>query len=260
MADFNFLGSRVNDSLIVIYSIKHDWTTWVGLNANIDLIPMEINLYKDHLDRNWENEEMLKSGAYKDLEWACELDWFHTDTWWRGWIPIGRGTDFSPWYLNLDTLAPYITTTDHFVFTDEIRDMMHTSIHELQEGVDALLNEHVLCSHLPAPPCYNASILDSTFPTLCDLHIEMANAKQAALDHAGWICWWMKATPDGFFAAPECIKDLLHFRLSDTYIHRGYVIDLCHDWQAIDLPFWLYYDIPVFYTWGFDERNDPKFS
>jgi len=56
------------------------------------------------------------------------------------------------------------------------------------------------------------------------------------------------------------VKDLLHFGLSDAYIYRGFVIDHCRDWQAIDLPFWLYYNIPVFYTWGFDERNDARFS
>ena len=57
-----------------------------------------------------------------------------------------------------------------------------------------------------------------------------------------------------------CVQDLLHFGLSNTYIHRGYVINLCQDWQVINLPFWLYYGIPVFYTWGFNEKNNLRFS
>jgi hypothetical protein len=260
MADFNNFGSLANDSIITIYSVERDWTTWVGLNNDVDLLPTEINLYKDHPERDWANEQTFESGKYKDLEWAQEPDWFRIETWWRGWIPIGGGTDFSPWYLDLDALAPYIVTSTRFAFLDELHKKMQDSIRELQAGVDAILEDHVLRSTLLSPPVYNDSILDGTFPTLHDLRVETANAKRAALDRAGWIIWWVKSTHDGFFAAPTCVQDLLHFGLSDAYIHRGYVIDLCRDWQAIDLPFWLYYGIPVFYAWGFDERNDLRFS
>lgn len=260
MADFNSFGSNANDSLITIYSVKRDWTNWIGLNNDVTLIPTEINLYKNHPDRDWVNEQTFESGKYKDVEWAREPDWFRIDTWWRGWIPIGGGTDFSPWYLDLDALAPYEINSSRFAFPSEVRQEMRKGLRELQEGVDAILEEHVLHCVLSGPPAYDDSVLDGTFPTLHDLRIETANAKRAALDRAGWICWWVKATPDGFFAAPQCVQDLLHFGLSDAYIHRGFVIDLCRDWEAIDLPFWLYYNIPVFYAWGFDERNDPRFS
>jgi hypothetical protein len=88
MADFNNFGSLTNDSIITIYSVEHDWTTWVGLNNDVDLLPTEINLYKDHPERDWANEQTFESGKYKDLEWAQEPDWFRIETWWRGWIPI----------------------------------------------------------------------------------------------------------------------------------------------------------------------------
>jgi hypothetical protein len=260
MADFNGFSSLSDGSPMTIYSVDRDWTTWIGLNNDVDLIPTEISLYKDHPDRDWANEQTFESGRYKDLEWAQEPDWFRIATWWRGWIPIGGGTDFAPWYLDLDALAPYVTISDRFAFTDDVRKEMRKSIRDLQAGVDAILEEHVLHSVLFGPPSYDDSVLDGTFPTLRDLRIETANAKRAALDRAGWICWWTKATPDSFFASPDCVKDLLHFGLSDAYIYRGFVIDLCRDWQAIDLPFWLYYNIPVFYAWGFDEKNDQRFS
>ena len=84
MADFNNFRSLANDSLITIYSVEHDWMTWVSLNSNVDLIPTEINLYKDHPKRDWANEQTFESGRYKDLEWAREPDWFQIETWWKG--------------------------------------------------------------------------------------------------------------------------------------------------------------------------------
>ena len=256
MADFNFFGSHAAGSLITIYSVECDWTTWIGLDNDINLIPTEINLYKDHPDSDWANEQTFESGKYKDLEWAQEPDWFHIDTWWRGWIPIGGGVDFSPWYLNLDGLTPYIMISNCFAFTDATREEMRKDIRELQAGIDAIIENRIPHTALSGPPSYNDLVLDGMFPTLRDLRVETANAKRAALDRAGWICWWVKATPDSYFEAPDRVKDLLHIGLSDAYIYQGFVIDLCRDWQAINLPFWLYYNIPVFYTWGFDERND----
>jgi hypothetical protein len=260
MADFNCFGNLENDPPITIYSVERDWTTWIGLSNDVDLIPTEIGLYKDHPDRNWANEQTFESGKYRDLEWAQEPDWFRAETWWRGWIPVGGGSDFAPWYLDLDALTPYITTSGRFAFTDDVRDQMQKSIRELQAGIDAILQDHYMQTALAGPPSYDDSVLDGTFLTLRDLRIETASTKRAALDRAGWICWWVKATPDGSFHAPECMQDLLHFGLSDAYIYRGYVIDLCRDWQAINLPFWLYYHIPIFYAWGFEETNDPRFS
>ncbi|KIM34966.1 hypothetical protein M413DRAFT_51976, partial [Hebeloma cylindrosporum] len=260
MADFNFFGCRVDETPITIYSIDRDWATWVGLNFDVDRIPTEINLYKDHPDRDWDNEKTTASGRYEDVEWAREPDWFRIDTWWRGWILIGGGTDFAPWYLDLDALSPYIMVSNRFALAEASRLEMRKDIRELQTGIDAILGLYSLPSNISGPPAYDDSVLDGTFPTLRDLRIETANAKHATLDRAGWICWWVQATPDGYFASPEIVQDLLHFGLSDAYIHRGYIIDLCQGWQAINLPFWLYYGVPVYYTWGFDEKNDPRFS
>jgi hypothetical protein len=259
MNPFNSFGKSPNEPLSQVYTIDRDWVKWVSLNHDVDALPAEISLYKDHPERDWSNEQTLESGRYKDLEWACEPDWFRIDTWWRGWIPTGGGSDFNPWYLDLDTLLPYVIIDDRFAFNEEIKARMKLSIEELQTGVDALIVTRILDCDLPGPPRYDTSILDGTFPTLRDLRVESANAKRAALDRAGWIRWWANTVPDSYFAAPTCVQDLLHFGLSDAFIYRGFVIDLCRDWQAFDISLCLHYHVPIFYAWGFDERNDERF-
>jgi hypothetical protein len=260
MTAFNAFGKSLSDAVTLVCTADRDWTKWVCLNHDIDALPAEISLYKDHPERDWDNEQTLESGRYKDLEWACEPDWFRVDRWWQGWIPTGGGADFNPWYLDLDTLLPYVTIENRFALAEDTRKMMKSSIEELQMSVDALILVHYLNCDLPAPPRYDDSILDGTFQTLRDLRIKSTNAKRAALTRAGWILWWTKIIPDSYPVTPACIQDLLHFGLGDAYIYRGHIIDLCWDWQAFDIALFLYHRIPVFYSWGFDERNDERFS
>ncbi|KIM38290.1 hypothetical protein M413DRAFT_12781 [Hebeloma cylindrosporum] len=213
MTDFNALRCRFHESAITIYSVEHDWTTWVGLNHDVDVIPTKINLYKDHPDRDFANEKTTESGKYIDLEWAREPDWFRIETWWRGWIPTGGGTDFSPWYLDLDALAPYATASNCYAFTDTIREEMKKGLRDLQEGIDAILEEH-------APPP-----MTNEFSTGHSPRSVTSGSRRRTPNAPRW------TEQDGFA-----------------------------DWQAIDLPFWLYYSLPIYYTWGFDEKNDPRFS
>jgi hypothetical protein len=260
MADFNFFHTRF-DQPVQIYSIERDWTKWICLNGVADLLPIDINLHKDYPERDWTNEQTLASGRYKDVEWACEPDWFRLDTWWRGWIPVAITDDFEPWYLNLDAPAPFINTaTNRFAFPNKEREEMKDGLRKLQAAVECLIDECMLGSYLSGPPAYDHSILDGTFATLHDLSIENANAKRAALDRAGWIRWWMATCEDGYFITPQPLETVLRKGLNSLYDSRGFVIDLCRDWRAIDLPLWLHHHMPIFYAWGFDEQNDTRFS
>lgn len=237
MAAFNFFSTRFG-AKTEIYSVQRDWTRWIGLNENINVLPVEINLHKEYPDRDWANEQTLPSGRYKDADWAYEPDWFRLDTWWRGWIPVAATDDFSPWYLDLDSLDAYVTVAGNcFAFPDDKRERMQNNIGRLQTAVDLLIEERILGVYLSGPPVYDHSILDGTFDTVHELRIESANAKRAALDRVGWIRWWVKACPDGYDSAPGFVKSLLHEGLNELYASRGHVVDLGKDWGALDFPF-----------------------
>ncbi|KIM36524.1 hypothetical protein M413DRAFT_51410, partial [Hebeloma cylindrosporum] len=260
MAKFNVFATR-GDQTVEIYSVERDWTRWICLNATAEVLPNEINLHKDFPDRDWENEQILPSGRYKDVDWACEPDWFRLEHWWRGWIPVDAPDTCSLWYLDLDAPSPSEDAPrNRFVFPDKLRKEMHTTLRDLQAAVDDLIMQRILGHFLPGPPAYDVSILDGTFITLQDLRREGANTKRAALDRAGWIRWWLAACEDGYFITPESLSRVLHSELGELHWNRGYVIDLCKDWKGINLLQWFYHHMPLFYPWGFDEINDPRFS
>ncbi|KIM42376.1 hypothetical protein M413DRAFT_10525 [Hebeloma cylindrosporum] len=241
------------------YFARHDWATWISLGMSTSSLPAEIRLHKDYPQRDWANEATLPSGRFRDVDWACEPDWWRTETWWRGWIPTDSSAGDRPWYIDMDEKDAYVTSGSRFMFPDLQRRARRADLQDLQAGIEAIVNLGTICADTPTPPLYDDSVLDGTFNTIKELRNEGARSKRAALDRVGWLIWWINAIPTGLADLPNDIRALVGRDLHSLYCLRGFVIDLAQDWGEINLSFWVFHNVPVFYAWGFDENNDDRF-
>lgn len=86
MSSTNFYLSN-DDRAPEVSLYNHDWTDWVGLNADTRKIPSGARAWKNVEMIDWNTIEVTPSRKYTNLKWTKQPDWYCHDTHWRGFGP-----------------------------------------------------------------------------------------------------------------------------------------------------------------------------
>jgi len=66
-----------------VSSGEPDCKGWIGLGGDASKVQSSCIFYKDKSDRNTTNPSISeRNGRLKELDWACDIDWFDEDYPW----------------------------------------------------------------------------------------------------------------------------------------------------------------------------------
>ena len=241
---------------------NHDWTDWVGLNADTTKIPLEARSYKGMSEADWDAMAVTSSGKYTDLEWTTHPDWYRHDTHWRGFGPTevdAIPSIGSPWYLDMDTPVAYCAVDGGYSFAEIQRGHVTNDLIFFDRCMDEVTASKQFLDGSPVPPAYNRDRLLPTFHSIIALQKEGAAAKRAAWDRLAFLTWWTKACDDWSKGIDVVMAEQVEVIVSRGRKPRGFLFDLFADWHELNVPFLLSRSIPFYYTFSLEARLDERF-
>lgn len=158
---------------------------------------------------------------------------------WYPFTPQDRGTTHRPWYL-----CSAIPSSAE-------QSLIRKDLQELEAAI------YEVCQRYPE--------YSGPKPTLSALSLNSAEdflqqASKGMLELVGFIKWWTAWLPETHIHRTLPKKTLQTLAtLSDVVLARSAVVlNLCEDWDAVNLPLWILEDIPVYYKWASSEAADPR--
>jgi hypothetical protein len=159
---------------------------------------------------------------------------------WHPFTPQAKGTERLPWYL----CSAIPSSTEQSVIRREFQEL-ESAIYEL-------------CQRYPE--------YGGPKPTPSELSFDSAEdfwqASKGMLELVGFIKWWTAWLPETIPLNHRSLtKRTLQTlsTLSEVSLARsGVVLNLCEDWDTVNLPLWILEDIPVYYKWTSSEAADPR--
>lgn len=241
---------------------NHDWTDWIGLNADTMKVPPEARNWKDFTDSDWDRMDVTPSGKYVDLEWTTHPNWYHHDTHWRGFGPT-QATPVpsvrSPWYLDMDTPIAYCAAEDGFSFADLQRGSVTNDLVFLDGCLAEVSASKQFVENSPIPPPYDRGRLSMVFDSVIALQWEGAAAKRAAWDRLAFLAWWTAACDNWAEGLDVVMVQQVESIVSRGREPRGFLFDVLTDWHEMNIPFLLARRIPFYYTFPLEARLDERF-
>ena len=160
---------------------------------------------------------------------------------WHPFTPQGGGTAGLPWYL----CSAIPSSTEQSAIRWEFQEL-GSAIHEL-------------CKRYPE---YSGLKLTSS-GLLFNSAESFWQASKAMLKLVGFIKWWMAWFPEAIVSNHHTLpRRTLEMLTSWSAVSLGWcgvVLDLCKDWDTINLPLWILEDILVYHKWTSSEAADPRF-
>ena len=151
-----------------------------------------------------------------------------------------------PWSINE---APYQTLSE---YSDKM-DSMLTSVRHVCEIISPVV---LLPSQKVGPQL-------SAFDSGVTGQAGLCTTRDSFLEGLAFLHWF-----DAVFTYWEClpgmtshmINDIQSASLFQTSNRRGVVVDLERDWLTMNIPFWMFSNIPVFYQWTEGVAGNPRFQ
>jgi hypothetical protein len=240
---------------------------WIGFNSHLAVIPAEAKDYR--LQRPNDRRATGPTGAFLDMEWGLDMDWYNHDASWRPYIPLkplapdGKAVSESgsDWFFNFDLSTPWESSaTGHFIVPDPWLAAIETDLSSLFSCIKDIASNHPFPSDSARPLNWDHGLLFSPFPTVEELQVAGGIAKRTAIDYMGFLNWWT-ASISGWDAnldvdTTEFIKmlDLHRFR------KRGVLVDWEKDWREINIPNLIQHRVPIAYLWSTSLAANPRFT
>ena len=261
MSSANFYLDK-DDRAPEVSLFNHDWTDWIGLNADTKKVPLGAQNWKDLTAVDWDSVEVTPSGRYAELEWTMHPDWYRHDTHWRGFGPTrvdSIPSVGSPWYLDMDTPVAYCAVEGGFSFAEHQRSNAANDLTFLDSCLGEIIATKRFVDNSPVPPPYDRERLSATFHSITTLQKEGAAAKRAAWDRLAFLTWWTSACTDWADGVNEVIAERLGRIVSRGRDPRGFLFDLLTDWHEMNIPFLLARSIPFYYMFPLEARLNERF-
>ena len=169
---------------------------WVVLNAPSIGIPLEAMDYR--FRRPDEHRATGPTGAFLEMEWGLDMDWYDREACWHPYIPLrtdnageerlsGSGSD---WFFDFDMVTPYNhLSTGVFIIPESTRDQIHTNITTWAWCVDDICSNHPFPSSTARPSEFDHGTLIQGFSSLDDLQAAAGVCKRTAVDYLGFLLW-----------------------------------------------------------------------
>ena len=241
---------------------NHDWTDWVGLNADTEKIPPGAQDRRDPATIDWDAVEVTPSGRYIEMEWTVHPDWYHHDTHWRGYGPtrMTRTPSVgSPWYLDMDTPVAYCAVEGGYSFAEHQRGNVSKDLAFFDGCLEEVKATKQFVNGSPMPPPYNPARLEETFRSVIALQREGAAAKRAAWDRLAFLAWWTGSCSDWADGVDEVMAERVEGIIARGRNPRGFLFDLLKDWNEMNVPFLLERSIPFYYIFSLEARLTERF-
>ncbi|KII82830.1 hypothetical protein PLICRDRAFT_120217 [Plicaturopsis crispa FD-325 SS-3] len=246
-----------------------DGDRWVCSYETWQQVPSDAVSYKD--------EEVSESSvdhcATRILrEWGRDPDWYTRATFWRGFIPapspVSPGKDL--WFYCFDEIIPFLQVP--FRPSDpndkragfQIPPATQNTVIETLKSVFACTQD-VLRAYPMAPQAYTpleypTHRVKSTHASMEGLLQSYGIARRTVLDHLGFILWRISFSEDWQSKLSDDTKACIAAWHLTSLPRRGFLIDPIRDWREVNLPFWIYNLVPVFWRWTDLELSEPRLA
>lgn len=245
-----------------VSSEQPDLKGWIGLGGDASKVQSSCIFYKDKSDRNALNPSVSEyNGRLKEIDWACDIDWFDEDFPWRGWIP--RPTEDSttvPWYFNMDKPVSIVERDGALLVDSSCAVNYKRDFFTIDELVTSVSGTFPLDISGSLPPPFEISPIDDVYENSGPLQSFAASVKRAILDRLGWLCWWISSIPDLEATVSGTLLRQARKIIENKYESRGYIIEIHRMWKQVNLALWIRHNVPIYYLWSAEERLDERYS
>lgn len=243
-----------------------DWTGWCGLNVDASRVPINAELFVNYSmkDRDEATEPITESGRYMTMDWAAEPDWYRPGEHWRGWLPIKDYEGQLPCaeFLDLDEKAPSIRSARGQWFVGaNYSATLESRVGQLEDLVDSCIESDLGRSGFIRPPPFDKKGFEvNLFDSEQELQRAVMAVRRAIADRIGWLYWFDAFVPQPLLREklPASVLRRLIFETRTEYRKRGYLLRPADSWSEINIPLWLSHKVPIWYSWGFEERLMPQ--
>ncbi|KAJ7822558.1 hypothetical protein B0H14DRAFT_3470690 [Mycena olivaceomarginata] len=199
----------------------YDGLSWVGTEKPCFAVPKgALDVGEKRLFKGDGGDTIGEDGRFRVIEWADQPDWYHSETHFRGWIPLEKQGDQrrGAWARRTKELALLENAGEGlWRIGGELRETMKEDVAHFRALVEGVGESDRMDSETPEAFCV------------------VMEARRAALEHLGFLNWWTQAMADWFL---------------------GVHADVCRGINSLDLRG---YEKRGFLVTGLFEMRDPRF-